>query len=140
MKSYVLSLDADFDLDDIWEYIAADSFDAADCWIAKLFDAFETRPQVADELCRRRRAIDESPRECANDWNAQRDHRHGEELWRVYGYPADDALLAQITGDVAWVSTDEAAHLEPAGVVAPAVNAWRDDTMLRGMGEARNGR
>lgn len=28
--------------EDIWDYIAADSADAADKWIAKLFDAFET--------------------------------------------------------------------------------------------------
>ena len=41
MSGYVLSVDADFDLDDIWEYIAADSIDAADRWIGKLFDAFE---------------------------------------------------------------------------------------------------
>ncbi len=41
MNTYVLSADADIDLDDIWEYIAADSLDAADRWIAKLFDAFE---------------------------------------------------------------------------------------------------
>ena len=39
--NYVLGTDADLDLDDIWEYIAADSLDAADRWIAKLFDAFE---------------------------------------------------------------------------------------------------
>ena len=41
MSGYVLGVDADFDLDDIWEYIAADSIDAADRWVAKLFDAFE---------------------------------------------------------------------------------------------------
>ncbi len=41
MSGYVLSVDAGFDLDDIWEYIAADSIDAADRWIGKLFDAFE---------------------------------------------------------------------------------------------------
>jgi len=41
MSGYVLSADADLDLDDIWEYIAADSIDAADSWIGKLFDAFE---------------------------------------------------------------------------------------------------
>jgi plasmid stabilization system protein ParE len=38
---YVLSVDADLDLDDIWEYIARDNIDAADRWIARLFDAFE---------------------------------------------------------------------------------------------------
>ena len=41
MSGYILSVDADFDLDDIWEYIAADSVNAADRWIGKLFDAFE---------------------------------------------------------------------------------------------------
>ncbi len=42
MSAYILSEDADLDLDDIWEYIAQDSIDAADRWIGKLFDAFET--------------------------------------------------------------------------------------------------
>lgn len=41
MTGYILSVDADFDLDDIWEYIAEDNIDAADQWIGKLFDAFE---------------------------------------------------------------------------------------------------
>ena len=41
MSGYVLSADADLDLDDIWEYIAADSLDAAGNWIGKLFDALE---------------------------------------------------------------------------------------------------
>jgi antitoxin ParD1/3/4/toxin ParE1/3/4 len=41
MTGYVLSVDADSDLDEIWEYIAADNIDAADRWIGKLFDAFE---------------------------------------------------------------------------------------------------
>ena len=41
MSAYVLSVDADFDLDDIWEYIAADNMNAADRWIGKLFDTFE---------------------------------------------------------------------------------------------------
>jgi plasmid stabilization system protein ParE len=40
VSGYVLSVDAGFDLDEIWEYIAADNIDAADRWIAKLFDAF----------------------------------------------------------------------------------------------------
>lgn len=44
--SYVLSTDANLDLDDIWEFIAADSVDAADRWIAKLFDAFEALGQT----------------------------------------------------------------------------------------------
>jgi plasmid stabilization system protein ParE len=34
-------VDAELDLDEIWEYIAADSIDAADRWLGKLFDAFE---------------------------------------------------------------------------------------------------
>ena len=41
MSGYVLSADADFDPDDIREYIAADRIEAADRWIGKLFDAFE---------------------------------------------------------------------------------------------------
>jgi plasmid stabilization system protein ParE len=42
VSGYVLGVDADFDLDDIWEFIAADNIDAADRWIGKLFDAFES--------------------------------------------------------------------------------------------------
>ena len=42
MNGYVLGADAAIDLDNIWEYIAADSVKAADRWIEKLFDAFET--------------------------------------------------------------------------------------------------
>jgi antitoxin ParD1/3/4/toxin ParE1/3/4 len=41
VTGYVLSVDADLDLNEIWEYIAADNVDAADRWIEKLFDAFE---------------------------------------------------------------------------------------------------
>jgi len=41
MNEYVLSTAAELDLDEIWEYIANDSIDAADHWIAMLFDAFE---------------------------------------------------------------------------------------------------
>lgn len=41
MSGYILSVEADFDLDEIWEYIAGDSIDAADRWTNKLFDAFE---------------------------------------------------------------------------------------------------
>jgi plasmid stabilization system protein ParE len=41
VSGYVLSADADLDLDEIWEYIAADNIGAADRWIEKLFDAFE---------------------------------------------------------------------------------------------------
>jgi plasmid stabilization system protein ParE len=42
MKEYVLSTGADLDLDDIWEYIAQDNIAAADRWIGKLFDVFDT--------------------------------------------------------------------------------------------------
>ena len=41
MSRYVLGRGAEKDLDGIWDYIAADSVDAADRWIEKLFDAFE---------------------------------------------------------------------------------------------------
>lgn len=41
MSAYVLSVDAALDLEDIWEYIGADSVDAADRLVGKLFDAFE---------------------------------------------------------------------------------------------------
>ncbi len=41
MSGYFLSREADSDLDDLWDYIAADNVDAADRLIAKLKDAFE---------------------------------------------------------------------------------------------------
>lgn len=41
MSNYILGSAVERDLDIIWEYIAADNLDAADRWIAKLFDAFE---------------------------------------------------------------------------------------------------
>jgi plasmid stabilization system protein ParE len=41
MSDYVLGSDAVLDLEDIWDYIAADNVVAADRWAAKLFDAFE---------------------------------------------------------------------------------------------------
>jgi plasmid stabilization system protein ParE len=41
VKAYVLSVEAELDLDEIWSYIAQDKINAADRWIAKLFDAFE---------------------------------------------------------------------------------------------------
>jgi plasmid stabilization system protein ParE len=41
MTGYVLGVNANLDLDEIWEYIAADNVDAADRWIEKLFDTFE---------------------------------------------------------------------------------------------------
>jgi toxin ParE1/3/4 len=44
-SGYILSVDADLDLDEIWEYIAADNIDAADHWIEKLFGAFEALGQ-----------------------------------------------------------------------------------------------
>jgi plasmid stabilization system protein ParE len=45
VNKYVLNVDAEQDLNEIWEYIADDSIDAADRWIAKLFDAFESLAQ-----------------------------------------------------------------------------------------------
>ena len=42
MSRYVLGVEVELDLDVIWEYIAQDKPVAADRWIAKLFDAFET--------------------------------------------------------------------------------------------------
>ncbi len=43
MSGYVISADADLDLDleEIWEYIAGVNIDADDRWIGKPFDAFE---------------------------------------------------------------------------------------------------
>jgi plasmid stabilization system protein ParE len=41
MTEYVLSTGAEFDLDEIWEYIALDNIRSADRWIGKLFDAFD---------------------------------------------------------------------------------------------------
>ena len=45
MNKYVLNVDAEQDLNEIWEYIADDSIDAADHWIDKLFDAFRSLAQ-----------------------------------------------------------------------------------------------
>jgi plasmid stabilization system protein ParE len=44
---------ADFDLVDIWEYIAADNIDAADRWIDKLFVAFEALGRRGGQTLRR---------------------------------------------------------------------------------------
>jgi plasmid stabilization system protein ParE len=41
MSGYTLSTASVLDLESIWDYIAADSVDAADRWIGKLFDAFD---------------------------------------------------------------------------------------------------
>lgn len=41
MTRYILSHDAEQDLNGIWDYIAEDNIDAADRWVSKLFDAFE---------------------------------------------------------------------------------------------------
>jgi len=37
VSKYVLGIDADLALNDIWKHIAQDSIDAADRWINKLF-------------------------------------------------------------------------------------------------------
>jgi antitoxin ParD1/3/4/toxin ParE1/3/4 len=41
VNEYVISVEAELDLDEIWSYIAQDTIDAADRWIARLFDAFD---------------------------------------------------------------------------------------------------
>ena len=60
MNKYVLSVDAEQDLNEIWEYIAQDSVDAADHWIAKLFDAFQSLAQ-APGMGRRREDLTAFP-------------------------------------------------------------------------------
>ena len=42
MKKYVLGVAVESDLNAIWEHIAQDNVDAADRWIERLFEAFET--------------------------------------------------------------------------------------------------
>ena len=42
MKQYVLGAGAERDLNEIWEFIARDSVDAADRWISRLFTTFTT--------------------------------------------------------------------------------------------------
>lgn len=54
MSRYVLGADADRDLDEIWEYIAADNIDAADRWIGRLFDAFDVLAKTPAAGHRRR--------------------------------------------------------------------------------------
>jgi plasmid stabilization system protein ParE len=46
MSGYILGSDAARDLDSIWDFIAEDSVTAADRWIAKLFEAFESLGQT----------------------------------------------------------------------------------------------
>jgi len=41
MSGYALSPEADRDLDDLWDYIAEDSIDAADRLTVRLMDSFE---------------------------------------------------------------------------------------------------
>ena len=50
MSSYVVGTDAAFDFDDIWDYIASDSIDAADHWIAKLFDTLSLCGGLSSEF------------------------------------------------------------------------------------------
>ena len=40
MKQYVLAVEAQQDLEDIWKYIAEDNVAAADSWIGRLHQAF----------------------------------------------------------------------------------------------------
>jgi antitoxin ParD1/3/4/toxin ParE1/3/4 len=42
MNEYVFGVGTELDLNEIWEYIAEDNIDAADHWIGRLFDSFET--------------------------------------------------------------------------------------------------
>lgn len=42
MSRYVLGRDSERDIDALWEYVAKDSLQAADRFITRLFDAFET--------------------------------------------------------------------------------------------------
>src|SRR5277367_2046786 len=42
MSKYVVSVEAKTDLAEIWEYVAQDNLGAADRWIARLREAFET--------------------------------------------------------------------------------------------------
>jgi len=46
MSGYVLGGDADQDLDEIWEYVALDSVDAADRLLAELSEEFEQVAQT----------------------------------------------------------------------------------------------
>jgi antitoxin ParD1/3/4/toxin ParE1/3/4 len=41
MSGYLLGRDSECDLDDLWEYIAQDSVQAADRLMAEIFEAFE---------------------------------------------------------------------------------------------------
>ncbi len=45
MSGYVLSREADHDLDELWNYISEDSVDAADRLATKLLDSFEALAQ-----------------------------------------------------------------------------------------------
>ena len=45
MSGYVLGAGADLDLDEIWEFIAADNVAAADRWVGELFDVFDALGQ-----------------------------------------------------------------------------------------------
>jgi len=48
MSEYVLGTAAELDLDEIWEYIAQENIEAADRWIGRLFDAFESLARTLD--------------------------------------------------------------------------------------------
>ena len=45
MNAYVLSRDAEQDLDDLWDYIADENVDAADRLLGQFFEAFEELAQ-----------------------------------------------------------------------------------------------
>lgn len=45
MNTFVLGREAEADINDLWDYVADDSVDAADRIVAALFDAFEELAQ-----------------------------------------------------------------------------------------------
>ena len=48
MSAYVLSADAERDLDHIWDFIAEDSIDMADRWIGKLLTHSKASRRLRD--------------------------------------------------------------------------------------------
>jgi plasmid stabilization system protein ParE len=59
-RKYVLGSAVLLHLGAIWEYIATDSIEAADRWIAKLFDAFEAIAPH-ESIARRRADLTDHP-------------------------------------------------------------------------------
>ena len=95
MNGYVLSVDAEFDLDDIWEYIAADNIAAADRWIEKLFDTlvvgqFQAVPlDTVSASARSKTTLSASAQACAISFggSTEGETRHDDCCWlQVYGW------------------------------------------------------